>query len=126
MKVMDKDKLILIIDDDSRNIFALGLALKARGYKSISCFGAAEGIALLQKNKDIRVVLMDMMMPDMDGYEAIKIINASEELKKTPIIAVTAQAMHGDREKCIEAGAWEYISKPIDIDKLIAVIEKVC
>ncbi|TJY63433.1 response regulator [Sphingobacterium alkalisoli] len=123
---MDKDKLILIIDDDSRNIFALGLALKARGYKSISCFGAAEGIALLQKNKDIRVVLMDMMMPDMDGYEAIKIINASEELKKTPIIAVTAQAMHGDREKCIEAGAWEYISKPIDIDKLIAVIEKVC
>lgn len=126
MKVMDKDELILIIDDDSRNIFALGLALKARGYKSISCFGAAEGIALLQKNKDIRVVLMDMMMPDMDGYEAIKIINASEELKKTPIIAVTAQAMHGDREKCIEAGAWEYISKPIDIDKLIAVIEKVC
>jgi len=123
---MDKDELILIIDDDSRNIFALGLALKARGYKSISCFGAAEGIALLQKNKDIRVVLMDMMMPDMDGYEAIKIINASEELKKTPIIAVTAQAMHGDREKCIEAGAWEYISKPIDIDKLIAVIEKVC
>jgi two-component system cell cycle response regulator DivK len=126
MKVMDKDKLILIIDDDSRNIFALGLALKARGYKSISCYAAADGIALLQENKDIRVVLMDMMMPDMDGYEAIKVINASGECKSTPIIAVTAQAMHGDREKCIEAGAWEYISKPIDIDKLIAVIEKVC
>ncbi|TJZ51438.1 response regulator [Sphingobacterium olei] len=123
---MDKDKLILIIDDDSRNIFALGLALKARGYKSISCSGAADGIAVLQENKDIRVVLMDMMMPDMDGYEAIKVINASEECKRTPIIAVTAQAMHGDREKCIEAGAWDYISKPIDIDKLIAVIEKVC
>lgn len=123
---MDKDKLILIIDDDSRNIFALGLALKARGYKSISCLGAAEGIALLQENKDISAVLMDMMMPEMDGYEAIKAINSSEKCKMTPIIAVTAQAMYGDREKCIEAGAWGYVSKPIDIDKLIAVIEEVC
>lgn len=125
MKAMDKDKLILIVDDDSRNIFALGLALKARGYKSISCSSAADGIALLRENRDINVVLMDMMMPEMDGYEAIKIINSSQECK-TPIVAVTAQAMQGDREKCIKAGAWEYISKPIDIDKLVSVIEKVC
>ncbi|RRN77692.1 response regulator [Pseudoxanthomonas sp. SGD-10] len=123
---MNKDKLILIIDDDSRNIFALTLTLKAKGYKSISCTNATDGIALLNTNKDIGMVLLDMMMPDMDGYETLQAINASEDLKNIPIIAVTAQAMQGDKEKCIKAGAWDYIAKPINVDKLIAVIENVC
>ncbi|QQT26124.1 response regulator [Sphingobacterium spiritivorum] len=122
---MEKDKLILIIDDDSRNIFALTLTLKSKGYRSVSSQSAAEGIALLEENKNIGVVLLDMMMPEMDGYEAMKIIRGLEQYKHIPVIAVTAQAMDGDREKCIEAGAWDYISKPIDVDKLLAVIGKV-
>ncbi len=123
---MNKDKFILIIDDDSRNIFALTLTLKAKGYKSISCTNATEGIVLLNQNKDIGLVLLDMMMPEMDGYETLQAINASKDLRNIPIIAVTAQAMHGDKERCIKAGAWDYIAKPINVDKLIAVIEKVC
>ncbi|MGJ1430234.1 response regulator [Sphingobacterium spiritivorum] len=122
---MEKDKLILIIDDDSRNIFALTLTLKSKGYHSVSSQSAAEGISLLKENKNIGLVLLDMMMPEMDGYEAMKIIHGLEQCRHIPVIAVTAQAMDGDREKCIEAGAWDYISKPVDVDKLLAVIGKV-
>ncbi|MGJ1267163.1 response regulator [Sphingobacterium spiritivorum] len=122
---MEKDKLILIIDDDSRNIFALNLTLKSKGYRTVSSLTAAEGISLLKENKNIGVVLLDMMMPEMDGYEAMRIIRESGQCQHIPVIAVTAQAMDGDREKCIEAGAWDYISKPIDVDKLLAVIGKV-
>ena len=117
--------LILIIDDDSRNIFALSLVLKARGYKTVSALNVKDGIALLEKHPDIGIVLMDMMMPDIDGYEAIKLINANDSYKDLPIIAVTAQAMQGDEQRCIDAGAWGYISKPVNIDKLISVMEKV-
>lgn len=95
---MEKDKLILIIDDDSRNIFALSLTLKSKGYRTISSLTAAEGISLLKENKNIGVVLLDMMMPEMDGYEAMRIIRESEQCQHIPIIAVTAQAMDGDRE----------------------------
>jgi len=121
---MEKAKLVLIIDDDNRNIFALRLALKARGYQSLSCTSAEEGIAILAANRDIVVVLMDMMMPDMDGYQAIQAIRSSDVYGHIPVIAVTAQAMQGDREKCIQAGAREYIPKPIDLDKLIKVMEE--
>lgn len=119
---MKSQKLVLIIDDDSRNIFALRLALKAKGYQVLSCQGAQEGIELLRSNKDVDVVLMDMMMPEMDGYEALQIIRAEKGID-VPVVAVTAQAMSGDRERCIAAGAWEYVSKPIDIDRLVMVIE---
>lgn len=118
------NKLILLIDDDKRNVFALELTLKARGYQVISAAGAAEGLELLRKHVDIGTVLMDMMMPDMDGYQAIQEIKSLDGGERIPIIAVTAQAMPGDREKCIEAGAWDYVSKPIDMDRLVAVIEK--
>lgn len=118
------NKLILLIDDDKRNVFALELTLKARGYQVISAAGAAEGLELLRKHVDIGTVLMDMMMPDMDGYQAIQEIKSLDGRERIPIIAVTAQAMPGDREKCIEAGAWDYVSKPIDMDRLVAVIEK--
>ncbi|WP_437919825.1 response regulator [Sphingobacterium sp. LRF_L2] len=117
--------MVLIIDDDSRNIFALSLALKVRGYKSISCTSAIEGIALLKVDKRIRVVLMDMMMPEMDGYEALGVIKSCEACGDVPVVAVTAQAMRGDRDKCLAAGAWAYVSKPVDIDELVSVIEKV-
>lgn len=116
--------LILIIDDDSRNIFALSLVLKARNYKTVSAQSVKEGMLLLEQHPNIGIVLMDMMMPDIDGYEAINLINSHNNYKNLPIIAVTAQAMQGDEQRCLEAGAWGYISKPVNIDKLITAMEK--
>jgi|SRR5690606_31153777 len=121
--MMKTPKVILIIDDDSRNIFALQLTLKARKYKFLSSQNANEGLQLLQANPNIGLVLLDMMMPEMDGYEAIKKIRDSDAYGHIPIVAVTANAMSGDREKCMEAGADAYIPKPIDVDKLMKVIE---
>jgi len=121
---MEKDKQqIVIIDDDTRNIFALAATLKSKGFGYISCTGAHEAIELLQNRQDIGMVLIDMMMPDLDGYEAIPLIRKITGKEKLPIIAVTAQAMVGDREKCLEAGADDYISKPIDVDRLMEIVE---
>ena len=115
-------KKILIVDDDSRNIFALAATLKAKGYEYYTSPSAGEAIHLIRAKPDIGIVLLDMMMPDMDGYEALA------ELKSMnvdlPVISVTAQAMMGDREKCMEAGADDYVSKPIDVEKLLAIIER--
>ena len=118
------NKKILIVDDDPRNIFALRLTLKAKGYQVISCTMGQEAISILEEDQDISVVLMDMMMPEMDGYEAIRIIRNKESIKQVPIIAVTAQAMSDDRQKCLDAGADNYITKPIDVDQLITAVEK--
>ncbi|KAA6436901.1 response regulator [Dyadobacter flavalbus] len=115
-------KRILIIDDDARNIFALKATLKAKSYDCISCTGAPEALDLLRTNEEIDAVLIDMMMPEMDGYEAIPLIKGMEHRKNTPVFAVTAQAMVGDREKCLQAGANEYISKPIDVEKLLQLL----
>jgi two-component system cell cycle response regulator DivK len=115
---------ILIIDDDNRNIFALSAVLKAKGFAVASATSAREGIALLSGNKGIEVVLLDIMMPDMDGYEALAEIRANPELAHVPVIAVTAQAMVGDREKCLRAGADGYVSKPIDVDHLLALLKE--
>jgi len=119
---MSETKTVLIIDDDSRNIFALSAVLKAKGYHVVSALSAVEGITRLKNNKSISVILLDIMMPDMDGYQAIAAIRASEQISRIPIIAVTAQAMVGDREKCLEAGANDYISKPIDVDALLDLL----
>ncbi len=116
-------KKVLIIDDDSRNIFALVAILKAKGYDCISASSAEEGLQLLATKEDIGIVLLDMMMPDMDGYEAIPIIRNNEKVKHLPIIAVTAQAMVGDKEKCLQAGADNYISKPVDVDALLELLQ---
>lgn len=118
------NKKILIVDDDPRNIFALKLTLKSRGYQIESCTMAQEAIEILKQDNFIDIVLMDMMMPEMDGYEAIKIIKQDPAINKIPVIAVTAQAMPEDRQKCIDVGAQDYISKPIDVDQLINAIEK--
>jgi len=121
---MDK-KRILIIDDDARNIFALSAVLRAKSFDCVSCQGAAEAIELLKGNETIDAILIDMMMPDMDGYEAIPLIKKIPFRITTPVISVTAQAMVGDREKCLKAGADGYISKPVDIDKLLQLLETI-
>ena len=121
---MKSEKEILIIDDDSKNIFALSAVLKAKKYQCISAISAGQGLQLLSANKNIGVVLMDMMMPEMDGYEAIGKMKSDHELKNIPVIAITAQAMAGDREKCIEAGADGYISKPVDVNELLQLLNQ--
>jgi len=123
MKTENRD-MVLIIDDDNRNTFAMQLTLKAKGYKFISSSDAKDGLEILTTNQNIGIVLMDMMMPELDGYQALKIMQSSENYPKVPVIAVTAQAMSGDRERCIEAGATEYISKPIDVDILMNILKK--
>ncbi|GAO41877.1 response regulator [Flavihumibacter petaseus] len=115
---------ILIIDDDARNIYALSAVLRSR---RLHCF-AASGIMValeLMRNGDIPdIILMDIMMPDIDGYEGIALIKAYPAYAAIPIIAVTAQAMTGDREKCLAAGAAGYISKPVDVDELLHLIRE--
>ncbi|MDQ0781202.1 response regulator [Chryseobacterium sp. W4I1] len=117
------NKKILIVDDDPRNIFALKLTLKSRGYQIVSCTMAQEAIQVLKENT-VDIILMDMMMPEMDGYEAVKIIRNTPGMSQIPVIAVTAQAMPEDRQKCLDAGAQDYVSKPIDVDQLVTAIEK--
>ena len=118
-------KLILIIDDDNRNIFALKAVLKAKGFDCLSATSAQEGFSIMEENKNVAVVLMDMMMPEMDGYQAISVIKKSEKMQNIPVLAVTAQAMVGDKERCLTAGAAGYVSKPINVDELLTQIEKV-
>lgn len=112
---------ILIVDDNERNIFALSAVLTAKGYSCISAQSAAAGLKLLDEIDDIAVMLVDMMMPEMDGYEMIAHIKSGAKAS-TPIIAVTAQAMNGDRERCLRAGADGYIAKPIDVATLIELL----
>ncbi|MBB2150216.1 response regulator [Pedobacter gandavensis] len=114
---------ILIVDDDNRNIFALSAVLKSKGFRCVSATGGEEGLDLLKKEKGIAVVLMDMMMPGMDGYQAMAQMSNHPELKGIPVIAVTAQAMLGDRERCLDAGAVGYVSKPINVDELTDLLK---
>ncbi|MGV3559719.1 response regulator [Larkinella arboricola] len=120
-----RKKRILIIDDDSRNIFALSATLRAKSFDCISCSNAQDALDLLTTDEVVDAILIDMMMPEMDGYEAIPRIKNIEKRARMPIIAVTAQAMVGDREKCLEAGATEYISKPVDVDRLLQLLSQV-
>lgn len=122
---MNNEKKILIIDDDHRNIFALNAVLTAKKYQCTSAMNAKEGLLMLTQNKNIAVVLMDMMMPEMDGYEAIAKMKSDEDLKNIPVIAITAQAMTGDREKCFAAGADGYLSKPVDVNELVKLLNPI-
>jgi len=117
-------KTILIIDDDNRNIFALSAILKAKGFVTDSATNMKEAFEKLGDGMGTGFILMDMMMPDMDGYEAIPLIKRNEQFRHIPVISVTAQAMAGDREKCLAAGADEYVSKPVDIDRLIEILKQ--
>lgn len=116
-------KRILIIDDDNRNIFALKAVLKAKGFDCLSATSAKDGFALMEESEKIAIVLMDMMMPDMDGYQAISTMKKSAKMQNIPVLAVTAQAMVGDKERCLSAGASGYVSKPINVDELLDQIE---
>lgn len=121
---MKKEKEILIIDDDYKNIFALSAVLKAKNFKCVSATSAQEGLTMLSTNPQIGTVLMDMMMPEMDGYEAIGQIKENPDLQRIPVISITAQAMAGDREKCLAAGADGYISKPVNVDELLQLLHQ--
>jgi CheY-like chemotaxis protein len=117
-------KAVLIIDDDNRNIFALSAVLRSRGYRCLSAMSVSDAIELIKGKSGIGIILMDMMMPDMDGYEAIPRIKSLADAEKLPIISVTAQAMVGDRERCLQAGADGYIPKPVDVDALITLLKQ--
>ncbi len=118
-------KRVLIVDDDARNIFALAAVLRARSFECLSCMSATEALQILKGDESVDAVLIDMMMPDMDGYEAIPLIKRIPARKTIPVISVTAQAMMGDREKCLEAGADGYIAKPVDVDKLMQLLNSI-
>jgi CheY-like chemotaxis protein len=120
-KVLARRK-VLIVDDDMRNIFALSTILEEHDMAIVSADNGRDAIRILQVDPAIEIVLMDIMMPEMDGMETIRAIRQISRLKNLPIVAVTAKAMKGDREKCIEAGAWDYLSKPVDPEQLLAVL----
>lgn len=115
-------KTVLIADDDVRNIFSLTKALEQHKMKIISALDGKEALVQLERNPQVDIVLMDMMMPEMDGYTAIKQIRQQPRWKGLPVLAVTAKTMNGDREKCIEAGASDYISKPVDVDQMVSLL----
>ncbi|MFK5970284.1 MAG: response regulator [Candidatus Marithrix sp.] len=121
-KTILKNKKILIIDDDERNIFALATILENNEVEVICGLNGKEGLEILRKNNDIAIVLMDIMMPEMDGYETIREIRKQAKYRNLPIIALTAKAMKDDRIKCIEAGANDYLAKPVDTDKLLSLM----
>ena len=116
---------MLVVDDDVRNIFALTSALEAHHMEVVHAENGQEGIDLLKSNPDIEAVLMDIMMPEMDGYEAIAEIRKVKKFKHLPIIALAAKAMKADRDHCLQVGASDYISKPLDIDQLLSLL-RVC
>jgi len=117
-----KGKKVLVADDDVRNIFSLTKALEKFQVKVLPAMDGKEALDVLASGESVDIVLMDMMMPEMDGYETIKNIRQDSQYVALPIIAVTAKSMIGDREKCIQAGASDYISKPVDIDQLLSLL----
>jgi CheY-like chemotaxis protein len=110
---------VLIVDDDVRNVYALTSALEDRGIEVLCATSGQEGIDLLKSHPTTDLVLMDIMMPEMDGHEATRAIRGIEAFRQLPIIALTAKAMPGDRENSLAAGASDYITKPVDLDKLL-------
>lgn len=117
-----KDKTVLVVDDDVRNIYSLTKALELLKMNVVTAIDGKEALKVLAEQPSIDVVLLDMMMPNMDGYETAKRIREENKFKNLPVIAVTAKAMTGDREKCINAGASDYITKPVDVDQLLSLL----
>ncbi len=112
----------LLVDDDARNIFALSSVLERRGMQVLTATTGSEAIALIELTPDIAIVLMDIMMPEMDGYQTMELIRLKPAFRRLPIIALTAKAMKGDREKCLEAGASDYLAKPVNTEQLLAAL----
>ncbi|MFV3131085.1 HAMP domain-containing protein [Niveispirillum sp. KHB5.9] len=115
-------RTVLLVDDDARNIFALSSVLERRGMVVLTATTGSEAISVLESRSDVTIVLMDIMMPGMDGYETMQVIRAKPVFRRLPIIALTAKAMKGDREKCLEAGASDYLAKPVNTDQLLSAL----
>jgi CheY-like chemotaxis protein len=115
-------KKVLVVDDDLRNIFALTSVLEQHGLQVLHAESGADGIEILRHTPDIDAVLMDIMMPEMDGYETTRAIRQIPGFHSLPIVALTAKAMKGDREKCLRAGASDYVTKPVDLEQLFSVL----
>ena len=116
------DQTVLLVDDDARNIFALSSMLERRGMNVLTATTGSEAISIIRSRPDIAIVLMDIMMPGMDGYETMQVVRADPAFRRLPIIALTAKAMKGDREKCLEAGASDYLAKPVNTDQLLSAL----
>jgi CheY-like chemotaxis protein/signal transduction histidine kinase/HAMP domain-containing protein len=115
-------KKVLVVDDDMRNIFALSSVLERRGMEVLTAGTGREAISMLESTPDVAIVLMDIMMPEMDGYATMQVIRQNPTFRRLPIIALTAKAMKGDREKCLEAGASEYLAKPVNTEQLLSAL----
>jgi CheY-like chemotaxis protein len=113
---------VLVVDDDVRNIFALSSVLERRGMIVLTAGTGREAIETLETTPNLAIVLMDIMMPEMDGYETMQVIRRNPALQRLPIIALTAKAMKGDREKCLEAGASDYLAKPVNTEQLLSAL----
>jgi CheY-like chemotaxis protein len=115
-------RTVLLVDDDARNIFALSSALERRGMQVLTATTGREAIELIDRTPELAIVLMDIMMPEMDGYQTIETIRGNPAFRRLPIIALTAKAMKGDREKCLEAGASDYLAKPVNTEQLLSAL----
>jgi CheY-like chemotaxis protein len=115
-------RTVLLVDDDARNIFALSSVLERRGMKVLTATTGNEAIELVESTPDLAIVLMDIMMPEMDGYQTMQVIRQNPAFRRLPIIALTAKAMKGDREKCLEAGASDYLAKPVNTEQLLSAL----
>src|SRR5262245_49944338 len=113
---------VLVVDDDARNIFALTSLLENQQMEVISTTNGRSAIEIVQSTPDLSLVLMDIMMPEMDGFETMREIRKTPEFRTLPILALTAKAMKGDREKCLDAGASDYIAKPVNTDQLLSLM----
>ena len=113
---------VLVVDDDARNIFALTSLLERHGIEVISATNGRQAIELIQSASDLSMVLMDIMMPEMDGYQTMAEIRKDPRFRTLPMLALTAKAMKGDREKCLDAGASDYIAKPVNTDQLLSLM----
>ena len=113
---------VLLVDDDARNIFALSSVLERRGMHVLTATTGKEAIQIIKSTSSVAIVLMDIMMPEMDGYQTIDKIRQNFRLRRLPIIALTAKAMKGDREKCLEAGASDYLAKPVNTEQLLSAL----
>ncbi len=115
-------RTVLLVDDDARNIFALSSVLERRGMVVLTATTGLEAITVIDTRPDVAIVLMDIMMPGMDGYETIQVIRTNPAFRRLPIVALTAKAMKGDREKCLEAGASDYLAKPVNTEQLLSAL----
>jgi CheY-like chemotaxis protein len=113
---------VLLVDDDARNIFALSSVLERRGMKVLTATTGSEAIDVINNEPSVAIVLMDIMMPGMDGYETMQVIRSEPRFRRLPIVALTAKAMKGDREKCLEAGASDYLAKPVNTEQLLSAL----